>query len=268
MLEFFLEHAYLESNNGWNLIYYTGKQPFVNDTLESITSYNFCVVHGRPDLKNVVPSIIQAIETRQGLPERYIPSKKQEAVIKLADELSRLEMGGTASEQEKVAHLSRCSREMGFLFTDLVSVLDNVSVDELHHDGNLLFDDANSSLTDTDNSDVRYPTTEVCRAYRPDSILEKLPSTACRMTMSRDLMSPHDYAVEGLRKRLPKKKALPLFMPWENHQEAPGYVKQMTEMERATWGILYCGGAKALEAKLAQIAEELDIDFHAESFAW
>jgi hypothetical protein len=35
-----------------------------------------------------------------------------------------------------------------------------------------------------------------------------------------------------------------------------------------TWGLLYCGDAGKLEQALQEVATELKIDLHSESFAW
>uniref|UniRef100_A0A7S1V6H5 FAD-binding FR-type domain-containing protein n=1 Tax=Grammatophora oceanica TaxID=210454 RepID=A0A7S1V6H5_9STRA len=281
MLEFFMQESYLESGRGWTLVYYTGKQPFVaNENMENQNS-NICVIHGRPELESVIPAIIQGIETGKGLPEQHGPSKKQQAVVELAEELVRLEMkSGELSSQEKIAHLTRHARKLGFLFTDLVSALEDVLVDEHRHRSNLVVDDGNACMGAIDEEAATVATTassqdaSVCRIYRQDSILKQLPSTASRLS-SRDLMKgskkKNKYAPpteKDLTTGLLKKRTDPLFTPWESQEGSSEFVKQMPEIEKERWGILYCGGAKILESKLAHIAEDLDLDFHTESFAW
>jgi len=71
LLEFFLRHLYLD-HDGWNLIFYTGKED-IGDALDIYTNTNVCVILGRPNLRNLVPNIIYGIESGRGLPENYIP---------------------------------------------------------------------------------------------------------------------------------------------------------------------------------------------------
>jgi ferric-chelate reductase len=60
------------------------------------------------------------------------------------------------------------------------------------------------------------------------------------------------------------------FKPWESHPEAHRFVKQLSKDNIAmpTWGMLYCGGAKAVENDLRKVSDRYQIDLHVESFGW
>ena len=59
------------------------------------------------------------------------------------------------------------------------------------------------------------------------------------------------------------------FRPWEEHPDAHEYVKNLDKhLVLPTWGLLYCGGAKQVEADLKKIADEYQLGIHIESFAW
>lgn len=65
MLEFFLSHieTISEYNNGWVLVFYTGKEP-LNPTVESYTTNhygNIRIVKGRPELEAVIVNLIHGI---------------------------------------------------------------------------------------------------------------------------------------------------------------------------------------------------------------
>lgn len=40
------------------------------------------------------------------------------------------------------------------------------------------------------------------------------------------------------------------------------------KMVLSTWGMMYCGGSKAVEDTLVKISKEYSISLHPESFAW
>ena len=88
LLQFFLRHLYLD-HEGWNLIFYTGKEALEEDEMESFANTNICIIHGRPTLSTIVPNIIYGIESGKGRPEHYVPQQKAETLEKLADIVQR-----------------------------------------------------------------------------------------------------------------------------------------------------------------------------------
>ena len=58
------------------------------------------------------------------------------------------------------------------------------------------------------------------------------------------------------------------FKPWKEIDGAEEYCKTLSADVLANWGILYCGGAGAVEKQLHRTAAEYRLDLHSEAFAW
>lgn len=86
LLEFFLRHLYLD-HDGWNLIFYTGKDP-LPPCLEVFANTNVCIILGRPNLRDLIPSIIYGIESGKGLPEQYCQRRRRCTAKYLAQTLA------------------------------------------------------------------------------------------------------------------------------------------------------------------------------------
>ncbi|CAJ1952236.1 unnamed protein product [Cylindrotheca closterium] len=104
LLGFFLRHLYLD-HQGWNLIFYTGKEKLKSGLLESIANTNICIIEGRPKLDQVIPNIIFGIESGHGLPEWYNQDTRAVASEMLIDRLKH------ADRPEDVAFYAQ---ELGF----------------------------------------------------------------------------------------------------------------------------------------------------------
>ena len=62
LLKFFLDrHLYLD-HQGWNLVFYTGKNELSDQTINALTNSNVCLIEGRPKLQEIIPNIIFGIE--------------------------------------------------------------------------------------------------------------------------------------------------------------------------------------------------------------
>jgi ferric-chelate reductase len=61
LLKFFLQHLYLD-HQGWNLIFYTGKNKLCLTDDDVVANTNVCIIEGRPMLPKVIPNIIFGIE--------------------------------------------------------------------------------------------------------------------------------------------------------------------------------------------------------------
>uniref|UniRef100_A0A7S4NI13 Ferric reductase NAD binding domain-containing protein n=1 Tax=Odontella aurita TaxID=265563 RepID=A0A7S4NI13_9STRA len=125
MLEFFLEHLYLD-HDGWNLIFYTGKEPLL-PALEELNT-NVRVIKGRPDLKTVVPNIIYGIESGVGLPEKCTPSSMVHIKELLIEKMRELDEVDGISSNSKVAALTTFANSHGFLFTDIINEMKEENV--------------------------------------------------------------------------------------------------------------------------------------------
>jgi hypothetical protein len=104
LLGFFLRHLYFD-HQGWNLIFYTGREKLNSRLIESIANTNICIIEGRPKLDQVIPNIIFGIESENGLPERYNQDTRAVASEMLIDRLKH------ADRPEDVAFYAQ---ELGF----------------------------------------------------------------------------------------------------------------------------------------------------------
>ena len=57
LLRFFMDHLYLD-HEGWNLIFYTGKEELCRSHVDIFTNTNVCIIKGRPNLRDTIPNII------------------------------------------------------------------------------------------------------------------------------------------------------------------------------------------------------------------
>ena len=81
---FFLEHMYLD-HDGWNLIFYTGKEPLPPGIIEDYNA-NVRVVRGRPQLSSLIPNIIYGNESESSTFCLWEKSEKQIMCVKELDE--------------------------------------------------------------------------------------------------------------------------------------------------------------------------------------
>lgn len=112
MLEFFVEHLYLD-HDGWNPIFYTGKQP-LNPSKSSRESHTWSTGFARHHTD------VYGIESGSGLPETYIPSEVDKMEM-LAEQIEELDMEEDMTELEKLRELTMDARNCGFLLTDLLN---------------------------------------------------------------------------------------------------------------------------------------------------
>lgn len=139
MLQFFLEHALLD-NRGWNLIFYTGKEPLVSSLIDGLENTNVCIIQGRPNLDDIIPNIVYGFETGKGRPDRYLPEKKAKAIEKLRERLTVLDTAPDMSPKDKFCNLAKYANGLGYIFHDLVISLNNV-------DENLRLKDSTASVS-------------------------------------------------------------------------------------------------------------------------
>lgn len=113
LLEFFLRHLYLD-HQGWNLIFYTGKQNLSGSTVDTKNNSNVCIIEGRPKLNELIPNIIYGIESGLGLPERYSPDTRATASEILADRLVNSSRSDATGSDEMTEDLACYASELGF----------------------------------------------------------------------------------------------------------------------------------------------------------
>ena len=111
LLEFFLNKLYLD-NSGWNIIYYTGKKALQDECVRLATG-NVVIISGRPNLNELIPTIIYGVESGLGRPEKYTPEGQEEAGEILSERL--LLAGNGKSVLSDIARdLAWQASELGF----------------------------------------------------------------------------------------------------------------------------------------------------------
>jgi predicted ferric reductase len=295
MLQFFLEHAYLH-NRGWNLVFYTGRQPLLSSLIDDIRSTNVCIIHSRPKLDQVIPNIVYGLESGEGLPKRYLPDQKKATVELLRERLNELDCDSEMTHKEKICNLAQYAQQLGYIFHDLMHHLDDIN-------DNLQFKDGSSSTEPDWASDEELdPESGLLAADQfedeDDSAVESIDETALLQLRKYmfNRLPPNQCTINrrgliGYRTRRPslgsvdevqqQKSVSKLqwnglmddmtlkFKPWEEHLAAASYVQNLDpQMVKSTWGIMYCGGKKRLLKSLKKVSKEIGIKLHSESFEW
>ncbi|KAL7555274.1 hypothetical protein ACHAWF_019016 [Thalassiosira exigua] len=85
MLEFFLEHLYLD-HSGWNLIFYTGDESLKSGIGERSANENIRINNGRPNLSSLIPNIVFGNESESPTFSLWEESEEQFAVVKGLDD--------------------------------------------------------------------------------------------------------------------------------------------------------------------------------------
>ena len=123
MVEFFLKHGEF-SSRGWNLVFYTGKEPlYIGDSTDITTSSGALVhiIRARPDFAKLIPNIIYSIESGTFAPESFVSDSKLDVIADLNEKLEELDEDAEMTSQEKLDELINYADELGYLFTDIVA---------------------------------------------------------------------------------------------------------------------------------------------------
>lgn len=123
MVEFFLKHGEF-SSRGWNLVFYTGKEPLYVGNSTDITTSSGALVHiirARPDFAKLIPNIIYSIESGTFAPESFVSDSKLDVIADLNEKLEELDEDAEMTSQEKLDELINYADELGYLFTDIVA---------------------------------------------------------------------------------------------------------------------------------------------------
>mmetsp|Transcript_23439 Transcript_23439/g.38791 ORF Transcript_23439/g.38791 Transcript_23439/m.38791 type:complete len:677 (+) Transcript_23439:87-2117(+) len=294
MLQFFLEHALLD-NRGWNLIFYTGKQPLVSYLIDSVESTNVCIIHARPNLDDLIPNIVYGFESGKGRPERYLPNKKNEAIEQLHERLKVLDRSPAMTQRDKICDLADYAEGLGYIFSDLAAGLDSI-VDN----NDLPVKGVSSSTLPDAPLPTTFPTEsdDELRELNPSpkrglmksagrkasrrvisvdaKVLTKLRSFVVRPGTKKGDTFDEEYQSSMVDDRAQSEQWDKLmggmtenFKPWERHTEAAPFVSNLDKtIVKSTWGILYCGGQGRLLTNLKKVAKNVEIKLHEESFAW
>eukprot|EP00804_Cyclotella_cryptica_P000650 CCRYP_014685-RA/>CCRYP_014685-RA protein AED:0.01 eAED:0.01 QI:801/0.66/0.75/1/1/1/4/491/480 len=125
VLEFFMDHLYLNNEGGWILIFFTGKER-LSPAIENHLTSSTILIKRRPDLHHLIPNIIYGIESGLGVPESMKPSEKSRVKGLIANKVRELEASGF-SEEEIIEELTILAHESGFLLSNMISEDDQSS---------------------------------------------------------------------------------------------------------------------------------------------
>lgn len=294
MLEFFIKHAEFD-DNGWNLVFYTGKEPLlgIEDVVVTSNGATVYIIRDRPKLNWIIPNIIFGIESGICLPEMLVPDEKVLALELLQTKL--LELNEEVPPLDSHAKLSRLENycdEIGCLFGDLISHIpgypdlsnsegDHSVLDAIMNYGGRV------SLANTEEETLQHAAWRTMSSERSHdnamggssamfkrhgpittgswkALTRKARKKNAVNTTAKDL-SDDDSDIEATPL---KSTPIELYKPWTHHEDAEDYVANLPENVLAQWGVLYCGGKTPLEKALKVAARKADIEMHTESFAW
>ena len=141
MLNFFLKYV-LPNDDGWFLIYYTGKEP-IDSRFEKINT-NIRIIKKRPNLELVITNMIYGIQSKSGLPERVVKSSESKMIESLKGKFRQLDETGI-STTKKVVELMKYAELYGYKLEPLIGEVDGTSdmkVPENIADNGPIFDNA------------------------------------------------------------------------------------------------------------------------------
>ncbi|KAL7532054.1 hypothetical protein ACHAWF_003998 [Thalassiosira exigua] len=232
LIEFFLEnYHYLDHENGFVFIHYTGDAPLDPALLEGLAS-NVKVLYSRPNLEAVIPNIIHASESSGMKSQQQFEACSKCQVI--SNLLERSKEFDTEiypySDETKLQDLTAMSREAGY---DLSELSDH-------------FRDAAIACPFAAAAGAK----EGSRAR----VAPQLPSTEC--------------AISSENAPVVFKRIRHYANAWGPTLHATRSIKKMDHRSISRWGMMYCGGASEVKGTLKKISKEFGIDLHHESFAW
>ena len=278
MLEFYIEHLVLD-NTGWNLIFYTGKEPLNPIISELNKSSGVEILTGRPDLANLIPSIIHSIESEKIVLEE-VPGCRKCEVIKVL--LSRLlvldalkDRMYALGDDGKLSTLRSLADDLGFQLSDLfrhILECDDISFKKPTPSAALNENtkkevDVTASLLQSGAGHTAADFLNIIRKFGEENepiTLEKYLEKEA-LTRKRTVAAAEG---KGLRFSL---LSMDKHKPWEKGEETKKAIKFCKHQEEAvlsTWGMLYCGGAPAVEKQLTEIGKKYKIALNTESFSW
>jgi hypothetical protein len=278
MLEFYIEHLVLD-NTGWNLIFYTGKEPLNPVISELHKSSGVEILTGRPELADLIPSIIHSIESEKIVLDEDPGCRKCEVIKVLLSRLLELDMLKgkmyALADDDKLSTLRSLADDLGYQLSDLfrhILECDDIAFKkstppaasnenakkEAHVTASLIESGAGHTAEDFLNIIRKFG--ENNDPMTLEKYLEKEALARKRTVAAAE--------AKGLRFSL---LSMDKHKPWEKGEETEKAIKFCKHQEEAvlsTWGMLYCGGAPAVEKQLKEISKKYKIALNTESFSW
>jgi len=119
MLDFFTK-LMKPDDEGWILIFYTGKEP-ISNKYEKLNT-NVRIIKKRPDLEMMVTNLIYGIESGYGLPEKAVKNSEKNMLEALTDKIRDLDETGMTTSM-KMVELSQYAKHYGFELNPLMNEL-------------------------------------------------------------------------------------------------------------------------------------------------
>jgi hypothetical protein len=279
MLEFFVKHGDF-SSRGWNLFFYTGKQPLYVGKTNNILTPSGAMVHiirARPNLRDLIPNIIYSIESGEFVPEEFIKETKVDAISELQKELVLLDELQLSS-REKMSKLITLTDNLGLLFSDLMEEITKGDLSSTQRTDETTGEDSNEAMEEQHDGEDEDDLLEKIRSTKIPSQgkltrrasleLEEAPSPQLF-----DLRASMNRSLTGGRQLLMQEswveKGSSVSMPWKaDATESKVFVRNLDKDHLSTWGALYCGGQGPLADALKKTTKEVGISVALESFKW
>ena len=261
MLSFFLEHAMLD-HKGFNLIFYTGKDPLPTRITNHLVSATLKIIHARPKLEHLLPNTIHYIEKGIDLPENSLGIRRNNhgLALRLKEQVSRLKCDGRMSNEQKFNQISE------FVDVELDSSLrtsnDATELSERRKlEINEIFQnvDIEATVENTSNQSNGLGQSKQTDVPARESIEGFIVNSAETRPQS-CLRSVWETSQTGKSFKTPRL--------WENESGAREYVLSMNPSYLATWGFLYCGSRNGLLDNLQKESSDLGIPLHVEALDW
>lgn len=237
MLVFFLENAKLDER-GFNLIFYTGKDP-LPPTVENYNTHaaHLRVIRARPNLHYVLPNIIRAFhEFKDDLKPQH---SKVMASVRIGDTVPRAD-GAEENTQEEECHPSSLPKNKAKSSTD-------------GHEP------SNPPENEAKVADRRISLAEFGADFAKQ---ERKRSVWRTQVDEEDPLDSVGAAFEGV---IPASR----LKVWEEDKSSREYIKStMSPSDLDRWGLLYCGSRNPLLGDLIEESKNLGISLHEEAFDW
>lgn len=285
MLEFFVKHGTF-STRGWNLIFYTGKQPLYVGSSNEILTASGALVHiirSRPNIADLIPNIIYSIESGKFVPEAFVSETKGDAIVQLKDKLIELDSADIPTD-EMLNEVMEFSDNLGFLFSDLMSEISkgDPKMKEYIQKYLLASEDTVSPLPSFNESlgNGKGKKGTSSRKSLGDALVKRRRSLISTRSSLGSSFSVRQGPRGGRSSTLFLGASLASCMedgngtvnaysPWEeDSEESRVFVNKLDQAVLDTWGCLYCGGQGPLAHSLKKTVKKIGISVALESFKW
>ena len=278
MLEFYIEH-FVVDNTGWSLIFYTGSEPLNPVISELNKSSGVEILTGRPDLITLIPSIIHSIESEEIALDEDPDCRKCEVIKVLLSRLLELDaLKGrmyALGDDGKLSALRSLADDLGYQLSDLfrhILECDDISFKKSVPSAALKENakkevDVTASLVESGVGHTAEDFLNIIRKFGENNDPMTLEKYLEKEAMARKRTAAAAEA-RGLRFSL---LSMDKHKPWEKGEETEKAIEFCKDQEKAvlsTWGMLYCGGAPAVEKQLTEISKKYKIALNSESFSW